>query len=143
VNLAHYVGMQRHIYFTGFEPDDNLLKIYQIADIACFPSLYEPFGIVALEAMAARVPVVVSDAGGLPEVVLNGITGTTTYAGNPNSLADGILTVLHNYDQARSMAEAGYERVKTIFNWDKIAKETTATYERVWKEYSKSEFAKG
>jgi glycosyltransferase involved in cell wall biosynthesis len=141
VNLAHYVGMQRHIYFTGFVPDEDLLKIYKVADIACFPSLYEPFGIVALEGMAARVPVVVSDAGGLPEVVLNGITGTTTYAGNSNSLADGILTVLHNYDHAKQMAEAGYERVKTIFNWERIAKETTATYERVWKEYSKSEFA--
>ena len=95
VNLAAYLGMERHVYFAGFVPDDDLMKIYSIIDIACFPSLYEPFGIVALEAMAAHVPVVVSDAGGLPEVVENNVTGITTYAGNPNSLADGLLRLLH------------------------------------------------
>ena len=55
-NLASYLGMERHVYFPGFVPDEELMKIYQIIDIACFPSLYEPFGIVALEAMAAKVP---------------------------------------------------------------------------------------
>ena len=64
--------------------------------------LYEPFGIVALEAMAAKVPVVVSDAGGLPEVVENNVTGITTYAGNPNSLADGLLKLLHEPETARA-----------------------------------------
>ena len=143
VNLSQYIGMQRHIYFTGFVPDDELLKIYKIADIACFPSLYEPFGIVALEAMAACVPVVVSDAGGLPEVVQNAITGTTTYAGNSNSLADGILSILHDPARAKKMADAAYERVISVFNWDRIAGETIATYDRVWKEYSVSDFARG
>lgn len=143
VNLSQYIGMQRHIYFTGFVPDDELLKIYKIADIACFPSLYEPFGIVALEAMAARVPVVVSDAGGLPEIVQNGITGTTTYAGNSNSLADGILSILHGPERAKSMADAGYERAVNVFNWGRIAKQTSATYERVWTEYAVSDFARG
>lgn len=143
VNLSQYIGMQRHIYFTGFVPDDVLMKIYKIADIACFPSLYEPFGIVALEAMAACVPVVVSDAGGLPEVVQNGITGTTTYAGNSNSLADGILSVLHQPDRAKAMADAAYVRAKTVFNWERIAGETTKTYERVWQEYAVSDWAKG
>ena len=45
VNLAAYLGMERHVYFAGFVPDEDLLKIYQIIDIACFASLYEPFGI--------------------------------------------------------------------------------------------------
>ncbi len=135
INLAHYVAMERHVYFAGFVPDADLLKIYQIIDIACFPSLYEPFGIVALEAMAAKVPVVVSDAGGLPEVVTDQMTGTTTYAGNANSLADGILSVLHQPEKARQMADSAYERVKTVFNWDRIAKQTAETYSRVWKEH--------
>jgi glycogen synthase len=138
VRLAQYIGMDRHVYFAGFVPDADLLKIFQIIDIACFPSLYEPFGIVALEAMAAHVPVVVSDAGGLPEVVRNGITGTTTYAGNPNSLADGILSILHQPDKAERMAEAAYQDVLTVFNWDRIATQTIGTYTRALDEYRQS-----
>ena len=138
VNLAAYLGMERHVYFAGFVPDDDLMKIYSVIDIACFPSLYEPFGIVALEAMAAKVPVVVSDAGGLPEVVENNVTGLTTYAGSPNSLADGLLKLLHEPETASQMAETAYERVLTTFNWDTIATQTTATYERVWTEYKAS-----
>jgi glycosyltransferase involved in cell wall biosynthesis len=129
VAQSQYIGMEEFVCFTGFVPDEDLLKIFQVIDVACFPSLYEPFGIVALEAMAARVPVVVSDAGGLPEVVLGDITGTTTYAGNSNSLADGILKVLHDPGRARYLAEAAYQRVITIFNWDRIADETASVYD--------------
>ncbi len=140
VNLAAYLGMERHVYFAGFVPDDDLLKIYQVIDIACFPSLYEPFGIVALEGMAAHVPVVVSDAGGLPEVVENGVTGVTTYAGNPNSLADGLLQILHEPDTAKRLADEAFRRVETVFNWDRIAAQTLAVYERVWTEYEATDW---
>ena len=135
VHLAAAAGMERHVYFAGFVPDDDLMKIYSIIDIACFPSLYEPFGIVALEAMAAKVPVVVSDAGGLPEVVENNVTGITTYAGNANSLADGLLKLLHEPETAERLVDAAYERVLTTFNWDTIAAQTIAIYDRVWTEY--------
>ena len=140
MNLAAYLGMERHVYFAGFVPDDDLMKIYSIIDIACFPSLYEPFGIVALEAMAAKVPVAVSDAGGLPEVVENNVTGITTYAGNPNSLADGLLKLLHEPDTADRLVEAAYDRVLTTFNWDTIAAQTAVVYERVWTEYLLSDW---
>jgi glycosyltransferase involved in cell wall biosynthesis len=138
VNLASYLGMERHVYFTGFVPDEDLMKIYSVIDIASFPSLYEPFGIVALEAMAARVPVVVSDAGGLPEVVENGVTGVTTYAGNPNSLADGLLKLLHEPETAARMVETAWERLQTVFNWDVIATQTIGVYDRIWFEYLSS-----
>jgi glycosyltransferase involved in cell wall biosynthesis len=62
-------------------------------------------------------------------VVLGDITGTTTYAGNSNSLADGILKVLHDPGRARYLAEAAYQRVITIFNWDRIADETASVYD--------------
>ncbi len=138
VDQAHALGVGRHVYFTGFIRDDLLLRLYHVADVACFPSLYEPFGIVALEAMAAHTPVVVSDAGGLPEVVEADVTGTVTWLNNSDSLAWGLLRVLHNPQFSREMAERAYERVKTVFNWDRIAGQTEEVYRRVWKEYVSS-----
>jgi glycosyltransferase involved in cell wall biosynthesis len=137
---AHALGMGAHIVFTGFIPDDDLLRLYKVADAACFPSLYEPFGIVALEAMAAHTPVVVSDAGGLPEVVEHDVTGTVTWLNNSDSLAWGLLRVLQNPTFAREMADRAYARVKTVFNWDRIATQTAAVYARVWKEYKASDW---
>ena len=142
-NLARYTGMIRHVYFTGRVSDEDRDRLYRVADVACYPSLYEPFGIVALEAMAAKVPVVVSNAGGLPEVVQHDVTGTVTFAGDPDSLAWGVARVLKNPDFARQMANAAAARVETVFNWDVIAAQTKSVYERVWNAYKESDFASG
>ncbi|MCS6812579.1 MAG: glycosyltransferase family 4 protein, partial [Cyanobacteria bacterium] len=77
---AWNLGIAQHCLFTGFMPDADLDCFQVVADCAVFPSLYEPFGIVVLESFAARVPVVVSDTGGLPEVVSHGKTGIITRA---------------------------------------------------------------
>ncbi len=140
VEQAQRLGISDQTFFTGFVPDDDLLRLYKVADVACFPSLYEPFGIVALEAMAAKTPVVVSDAGGLPEVVDADVTGTVTYAGSPSSLADGIANVLHHPEHAEAMAEKALEKVLTLFKWDRIAGETNEVYRRVWSEFRKSDW---
>jgi Glycosyltransferase len=99
------LGIWHKCFFTGFMPEDDLDRFQTIADCAVFPSLYEPFGIVALESFAARVPVVVSDTGGFPEVVRHGKTGIVTWANNPDSLAWGILEVLRNPDYARWLVD--------------------------------------
>lgn len=138
MDLAESVGVSRHVYFTGFLRDNDLLRLYRVADAACFPSLYEPFGIVALEAMAAGTPVVVSDAGGLPEVVEADVTGTVTWLNNSESLAWGVLRVLHNPPLANEMAIEARKRVESVFNWDLIAKETVEVYDRVWAEFKSS-----
>jgi glycosyltransferase involved in cell wall biosynthesis len=135
IEQAQWMGISKQSLFTGFIPDDDLLRLYKVADVACFPSLYEPFGIVALEAMAAKTPVVVSDAGGLPEVVEAGISGTVTLCNNPESLAHGIIRVLKDPGYARYMAENARERVGTLFNWDTIAQQTEHVYNRVWTEF--------
>ena len=135
VEQAHALGVDRWVCFTGFIPDDALLRLYKVADVACFPSLYEPFGIVALEAMAAHTPVVVSDAGGLPEVVEPDVTGTLTWANSSDSLTWGVLRVLRDPELARRMADAAAKRVADVFNWDVIAGQTNETYRRVFKEY--------
>lgn len=123
-------------YFTGFMPDADLDKFQTVANCAVFPSLYEPFGIVALESFAARVPVIVSDSGGLPEVVQHSKTGVVTWANNPDSLAWGILEVLKNPGYCNWLVENAYEDLQRRFNWPKLAKQTEAVYERVVEERS-------
>ena len=119
------------ILFTGYVDDDTLLRIYRTADVAVAPSLYEPFGIVALEGMAAKVPTIVAETGGLGEIIDHGQTGITTYAGNPESLAWGISEVLKHPKEAQQMAENAYQKVLDVFNWQVIGGQTLETYDRV------------
>lgn len=135
---AHELGVEAYVHFTGFVSDEDLLKLYQVIDVAVFPSLYEPFGIVALEGMAARVPTVVADTGGLGEIVEHTKSGITTYAGNAESLAWGITEVLKHPDYAQSLRTAARERVEKVFNWDLIATSTGAVYERIINEFSQA-----
>jgi glycosyltransferase involved in cell wall biosynthesis len=93
---AWNLGIWHKCYFTGFMSDQDLARFRTIANCSVFPSLYEPFGIVALESFAVRVPVVVSDTGGMPEVVRHGKTGMVTQAGSADSIAWGILEILKN-----------------------------------------------
>ncbi|GAB4374469.1 MAG: glycosyltransferase family 4 protein [Elainellaceae cyanobacterium] len=128
---AWHLGIWNHCYFTGFMPEDDLNQFRRVADCAVFPSLYEPFGIVALESFAARVPVVVSDTGGLPEVVRHGKTGIVTRAGNPDSIAWGILEILKNPEYAQWLVENAYEDLDVRFNWCKLAQQTEAVLGRI------------
>ena len=136
--FVHWAGLDEKVLFTGFMANRSLHQLYRVADVAVFPSLYEPFGIVALEGMAADVPVVTSDAGGLKEVVLHDQTGTLTYVNDPQSLAWGILRVLEDPVRARRLADKAHERLKTDFEWSNLATQTIAVYDRVWEEFLQS-----
>ena len=128
---AQALGIWDSVYFTGRISDEDRDGLYAVADVAVYPSLYEPFGIVALEAMAAGVPVVVSEAGGLREVVEHDVTGTTTYAGDVNSLAWGIDRVLRDDVRAAKLAERAKEVVRTKFSWNPISRATVEVYQNV------------
>lgn len=128
---ARAIGTGSKVLFTGYVDDDTLVRLYRAADVDVIPSLYEPFGIVALEGLAAGVPVVVSDTGGLPEIIEHQHSGITTFAGDHSSLAWGILEMLRHPGHARWMAENGYRRVNEVFNWQAIAAQTQGVYERV------------
>jgi glycogen(starch) synthase len=134
---AWETGIANMVNFLGYVSDTDLLRLYKMADIVCIPSLYEPFGIVALEGMAAKVPVVTSDAGGLTDFVEHFVTGITTYAGDANSLTWGILEVLRNPDLAERLRADAYEKVRNIYNWKVIAKRTVEVYDKVIGEASK------
>lgn len=131
---AANLGVNHKFLFTGFISDDDRNKLFKIADCAVFPSLYEPFGIVALEAMAARTPVVVTETGGLREVVQHGETGITVYPDNTESLSWGILHTLQHPEWAAARVSNAYEVVRKEYNWDRIAKQTVQTYEVIVRE---------
>lgn len=127
---ANALGLGNKVYFAGYMNSKNVQKMYKCADISVFPSTYEPFGIVALEAMLSGTPVVVSDIGGLNEIVDHGINGMKSYAGNPNSLADSILALLFDQKLCNTVVKNAQAKVKKDYNWQKIAQDTHFTYQK-------------
>ena len=127
---ANALGLGNKIYFAGYLGGKDVEKMYKAADISVFPSTYEPFGIVALEGMLAERPIVVSDAGGLGEIVEHRETGMKSYCGNPNSIADSILELLYNPELYANVVKKAKAKVKNNFNWAKIAQDTHFTYQK-------------
>ncbi len=140
-NIVKSMGLEHKVLFTGFVDEQNLLKLQKVADVSVVPSLFEPFGIVALEAMAAKSPVVVSDTGGLSEIVQHDVTGIKVYPNNTDSLAWGITKILQDQGFANSIRENAYQKILEKYDWDKIAQQTRGMYEAVLGEYSKSFWA--
>ena len=127
---ADYLGISNKVYFTGQLSYKELCKMYKIADVAVFPSTYEPFGMVAIEAMYAGVPTVVSDIGGLNEIIEHGVDGMKSYAGNPNSIADSVLALLYDHQLADNVVKNAKIKVKNTYNWNKIAQDTHFIYQK-------------
>ena len=127
---ARNLGIENKVYFAGYCDSKKIQKMYKCADIAVFPSTYEPFGIVALEAMLAGVPTVVSDVGGLNEIVEHGVDGMKSYAGNSNSIADSVLTLLFDAKLCSAVSKNAVKKVKEMYSWNKIAQDTHYVYEQ-------------
>lgn len=127
---ADYLGISNKVYFAGYMNGKDVERMYKAADISVFPSTYEPFGIVALEGMLAERPIVVSDAGGLGEIVEHRVTGMKSYCGNPNSIADSILELLFNPELCDNIVKNAKIKVKENYNWQKIAQDTHFTYQK-------------
>ncbi|MCI8309432.1 MAG: glycosyltransferase family 4 protein [Clostridia bacterium] len=129
-NQVNYLGINEKVYFAGYLNSADVKKMYKCSDISVFPSTYEPFGIVAIEAMLSGTPVVVSDIGGLNEIVEHGVNGMKSYAGNPNSLADSILTLLFDHKLCDEVVKNAKVKVKAEYNWNKITSDTHFVYEK-------------
>ena len=127
---ANSLGLGEKVYFAGYINGKDVAKLYKAADVSVFPSTYEPFGIVALEAMLAGTPVVVSDIGGLNEIVQHRENGMKCYAGNPNSIADSILELLYNPQLCANVVKKAKSKVKNEYNWNKIAQDTHFIYKK-------------
>ncbi|QPK83971.1 glycogen synthase [Corynebacterium qintianiae] len=115
-------------------PAEKIREVYAAADVFVCPSIYEPLGIVNLEAMACETAVVASRVGGIPEVVVDGETGTLVDydAADPEAfergLAEAVNAVAADPDRVARMGAAGLGRVRADFTWDKIARQTVDIY---------------
>jgi glycosyltransferase involved in cell wall biosynthesis len=135
------LGVAESVVLPGRIPDQVRDELFMVANCAVFPSLYEPFGIVALEAMAAGCPVVVSDVGGLSEVVRLHETGIKVRPNDPGSLAWGILHTLKHPDWSAQRVQNAYREVREEYNWHHIADMTIDVYSRVIEEAKAGEWA--
>ena len=124
------MGIANKVYFAGYMNGKDVQKMYKAADISVFPSTYEPFGIVALEAMLSENPIVVSDIGGLNEIVQHRENGMKAYCGNPNSIADSILELLYDHKLCADITKKAKNKVRNEYNWNKIAQDTHFTYQK-------------
>ncbi|MGA8162607.1 MAG: glycogen synthase [Acidobacteriaceae bacterium] len=130
------------IWIEKMLPRSAAIQMYSHCAVFCCPSVYEPFGIINLEAMACHAPVVASATGGILEVVVEGVTGclvpfeqdrVTGFPVHPDefsrALAARILHVLNDPARARAMGEAGRKRVEETFSWQTIAAQTITLYQ--------------
>jgi len=124
---ARRLGLMRHGTFMGWIGDDVLHSLYRIADLCVVPSIYEPFGLVALEAMASGCPCIVADTGGLREVVPTTDAGLRFRSRDPRALAQMIERVLTD-DALRDRVVAEASQHVRRFDWDDIARQTAQVY---------------
>jgi alpha-maltose-1-phosphate synthase len=141
------VARARHpriVWIEKMVTRQEAIQLYSNARVFCCPSVYEPFGIINLEAMACRAPVVASATGGIKEVVVDGETGylvpfdqdpVTSFPRHPErfarDLAERINELLSDPERCRRFGDAGRRRVEEIFSWTAIAQQTIHLYERL------------
>jgi alpha-maltose-1-phosphate synthase len=135
--LAQRVTSERGnlVWIDHFISREDLIHIHSHATVFVCPSIYEPFGLVILEAMACETPVVASRVGGIPEIVVEGETGylvdfdPADPEGFVDALAGRIDTLLNDTDLAATLGKAGRERVLSHFGWPAIAAQTVKLYD--------------
>jgi glycogen(starch) synthase len=125
---ADELGLMEHGTFLGWIGDDVLHSLYRIADVCVVPSIYEPFGLVALEAMASGCPCIVADTGGLREVVPHEDVGLRFRAKDPDALAEVTERVLTDAPLRDKLIAEALEHVR-LFDWGDVAEQTAEVYE--------------
>lgn len=132
-SLASELGIADRVQFTGFVSETERNQLLAQSRVAVFPSLYEPFGLVALEAMSAGVPVIVSRTGGLAEIVEDGVTGLCFTPGEVDDLLRCLVAIFQNPDWAKELSQRARAKVEQDYTWDAVAQQTLALYQEVLK----------
>ncbi|MEH7390430.1 glycosyltransferase family 4 protein [Bacillus sp. JJ1474] len=129
--MVDRLQLQNLLFFVGYVSDEQRTALLNLCRMAVFPSRYEPFGIVALEAMQAGKPTIVSNTGGLKEIVQHKRSGMLMKPGCSDSLIEQIKYLLENESHAEQIGLSGKKRVETIFSWERVAEETVKVYEEL------------
>ena len=129
--MVSNLGLVDRVRFTGFVSEAARNQLLAQCNVAVFPSLYEPFGIAALEAMAAEVPVIVSRTGGLAEIVTDGVTGLCFAPGNVIDLQRCLIAVFSNPKLAEELVSKARAKINQEYTWESVAWQTIAQYNRV------------
>ncbi|MCI0688605.1 MAG: glycosyltransferase family 4 protein [Sporichthyaceae bacterium] len=125
--LARYFGLAREVEFTGWLTGDELVRAYRLAAVVAVPSRYEPFGLVALEAMSCARPVVASRIGGLAEIIKHETTGLLVPTADHLALAQGLVRLLTD-DRARDAAGQAARSRALDYPWPAVAAATERQY---------------
>lgn len=133
-------GLDEKIIFPGYVEDETRNKLFKISDVVVFPSIYEPFGIAALEAMAAGCPVIASDVGGLSELIQNRVNGLKFESGSKEDLISNLIEVLDDKSLANYLADGGMNTVSEKYSWRKAAELTVEMYSLIQKEAKNTEW---
>lgn len=134
--MCNEYGLASKTLFAGHTDDWTLRALYRVADVTVVPSKFEPFGIVALEAMAARCPLVVGAVGGLNEIVDHESTGLKVPIDNPDALAWAILRIIRDVGFKDWIVNNAYQKCLWNYNWNNIAEWTAGVYGHVLHEYN-------
>jgi len=124
-------GTTNTLWINKLLKEEQYIELYSNASVFACPSIYEPFGIINLEAMSCKTPVVASAVGGIKEVVVEGETGFFVEPAKPKQLAEKVNILLANKELAEKFGENGRERVEKYFDWKMIAKQTKKLYEEI------------
>ena len=128
--IARHLGIPHRVTFVDWKTGGDLVELYQRAKLVVVPSCYEPFGIVALEAMACGRPVIASRTGGLVEIVDDGVNGLLVEVGNYLQLAQRMVTLMQDDEQRRRIGQSARRRAAE-FAWQRVSERTLELYESV------------
>ncbi len=126
--MAVDFGIADRVIFPGFVNDKGRNALLGRASVAVFPSLYEPFGIVALEAMGAGVPTIVSDTGGFAEIVEHEVDGLKVYPGDLHGLVNAIERLLDDRGLADALVVRAREKTLRKYTWHAVCCQTLDAY---------------
>jgi phosphatidylinositol alpha-1,6-mannosyltransferase len=126
---AARLGLADRVVFTGYVPEAEPTDVFNLADVFFFPSAMEGFGLTVAEAMASGLPVVASDRGSIPELVVEGETGFVTDPAREGDFVARLLTLLRDAPLRRRLGDAGRARADRVYRWERCVEGTRRVYE--------------
>jgi glycogen synthase len=128
-SIASLSGVRSRVIFAGYVGDDDLTDLFLSSEVMAIPSVYEPFGVVALEAMAAGLPVVASAVDGLAEIIKHEENGILVFPRDSSSIAWGLSRVLSDPGNTQRLTNNASKEIETRFSWKAVARDTLNAYE--------------